>query len=84
VQVWDHNADGTITFNLLYSFEKDDRIFHKEFFEEQYIPFDKDMVIQKMMEMGYAHIRIRPVPCEKDETDFSKIDWYRVIGQKPE
>lgn len=37
VQCWDHNADGTIDFNLLYTFEKNDRIFQKEIFQEHYI-----------------------------------------------
>ena len=84
VQVWDHNTDGSITFNLLYTFEKDNRIFQKEQFEEHYHPFAKDMAVDRMKEMGYGEIVLLPFPCNSPEQDFSKIDWYRVIGRKTE
>ena len=84
VQVWDHNADGSITFNLLYTFEKDNRVFQREIFEEHYHPFGINLVLDKIKEMGYGNIVIQPVPSFEEEKDFSKIDWYRVIGQKPD
>ena len=83
VQVWDHNADGSITFNLLYSFEKDNNIFQREIFEEHYHPFGIDLALDKMKEMGYGNIVIKPFPYFTEEKDFSKVDWYRVIGEKP-
>ena len=83
VQVWDHNPDGSITFNLLYTFERDNRIFQKEIFEEHYHPFGINLALDKMREMGYDNIAIQPVPCFMEEKNFSKIDWYRVIGHKP-
>ena len=82
LQVWDHNGDGTITFNLLYCFEKNDRIFKKEIFEEHYFPFSKDMAEKKMIEMGYDDIELKPLPCMIEETYFDRIDWYRIIGRK--
>ena len=36
LQVWDYNADESMTFHLLYLFEKDGKIFQKEHFEEHY------------------------------------------------
>ena len=83
VQVWDHNTDGSITFNLIYSFEKDGCVFQREIFEEHYHPFGIDLALDKMKEMGYGNIVIKPVPCFMEEKDFSKADWYRVIGEKP-
>ncbi len=83
VQVWDHNADGSITFNLLYSFENNDRIFRKEAFEEHYHPFGIGLALDKMKDLGYVDIAVRPVPCYADVKEFSGMDWYRVIGQKP-
>lgn len=83
VQVWDHNLDGSITFNLLYTFEKDNHVFQREIFEEHYHPFGINLALDKMREMGYDNIAIQPVPCFMEEKDFSKIDWYRVIGHKP-
>ena len=37
----------------------------------------------KMKEMGYGNIVIKPFPYFTEEKDFSKVDWYRVIGEKP-
>lgn len=82
VQVWDHNIDGTITFNLLYTFERDHRIFQKEVFEEHYHPFPLELLEQKLREMGYGAFKLVPVPSTHPETDFSKIDWYRILAQK--
>ena len=84
VQVWDHNADGSITFNLLYSFEKDNNIFQREIFEEHYHPFGINLVLDKMKKMGYIDIDIKPFPIFMEEKDFDKIDWYSIIGKKPE
>ncbi len=84
VQVWDHNADGSITFNLLYSFEKDNNVFQREIFEEHYHPFGINLVLDKMKKMGYIDIDIKPFPIFMEEKDFDKIDWYRIIGKKPE
>ena len=81
-QVWDHNLDGSITFNLLYSFEKDERIFQREIFEEHYNPFPLELIEQQLKKMGYGPIRLRSLPCCNPEPDFSKIDWYHVIAQK--
>ena len=82
VQVWDHNPDGSITFNLLYTFEQDNRIVQKEIFEEHYHPFALNIVERKLAELGYDTPCVRPFPCSIPETDFDKMDWYRVIAQK--
>jgi hypothetical protein len=49
----------------------------------KYHPFGINLALDKMKEMGYGNIVIQPVPCFTEEKDFSQIDWYRVIGQKP-
>lgn len=82
VQVWDHAPDGTITFNLLYTFERNGRIFQKEIFEEHYHPFPKDLAANKLLAMGYTDLTLRPVPSFHPKTDFAKIDWYRLIAHK--
>ena len=82
VQVWDHHPDGSITFNLLYTFEHECKIVQKEIFEEHYHPFKLEMILHTLSEMHYGSVEIRPVPCETAETDFEKMDWYRLIAQK--
>ena len=84
VQVWDHNPDGSITFNLLYTFEKDNRIFQKEEFQEHYHPFGLDLALDKFKAMGYTEIGISPFPVSLKTKDFSEMEWYRLIGRKPE
>ena len=84
VQVWDHNADGSITFNLLYTFEQNGKIVQKEIFEEHYHPFPLRIVEEKLAELGYEELSLRPFPCSIPETDFEKIEWYRIIAKKPQ
>lgn len=82
VQVWDHNPDGSITFNLLYTFERDGRIFQKEIFEEHYHPFPLSLATDHLRSLGYTDLTLRPVPSTLPETDFAKMDWYRLIARK--
>ncbi|MBO4871877.1 MAG: class I SAM-dependent methyltransferase [Lachnospiraceae bacterium] len=82
VQVWDHNADGSITFNLLYTFEQENKIVQKEIFEEHYHPFPLKLVTDKLSALGYGSVCVRPFPCSVPETDFHKIEWYRLIARK--
>lgn len=82
VQVWDHNPDGSIAFNLLYTFERNGRIFQKEIFEEHYHPFPLSLAADKLRSLGYTDLTIHPVPSSLPKTDFAKMDWYRLIGRK--
>lgn len=82
VQVWDHNDDGSITFNLLYTFERDGRIFQKEIFEEHYHPFSLSLATDHLRSLGYTNLTLHPVPSNLPETDFTKMDWYRLIARK--
>ncbi|MBQ6195992.1 MAG: class I SAM-dependent methyltransferase [Lachnospiraceae bacterium] len=84
VQVWDHNPDGSITFNLLYTFEQNEKIVQKEIFEEHYYPFPLRIVEEKLSALGYDEPCLRPFPCDNPETDFRKMDWYRIIARKPQ
>ena len=83
VQVWDHNDDGSITFNLLYTFERNGRVFQKEQFEEHYHPFSKSLAVDKLLSLGYTDLTVRPVPSFAPVTDFDEMDWYRLIARKP-
>ena len=82
MQVWDHEPDGSITFNLLYTFEQNEKIVQKEIFEEHYHPFPLRIVKEKLSDLGYEELFLRPFPCDIPETDFEKMEWYRVIARK--
>ena len=82
MQVWDHEPDGSITFNLLYTFEQNEKIVQKEIFEEHYHPFPLRIVKEKLSDLGYEELSLRPFPRDIPETDFEKMEWYRVIARK--
>jgi len=82
VQVWDHNSDGTVTFNLLFTFEKENKIYRKEQFEEHYIPLSKKLIIDTLSEMGYHDISVLGFPAQFPVQDIEKADWLTIIAQK--
>lgn len=81
-QVWDYHEDASMTFNILYTFERDNIIFQKEVFEEHYFPISKSILIQKLDSMGYENIEIACFPAQFAMTEFEKVDWYTVIARK--
>lgn len=83
VQVWDHNPDGTIDFNLPFTFEKENRIFQKEYFIEHYNPISQQPLLKELRAMGYTDMEICLVPAQWGAyTD--EDDWYCVMARKPE
>ena len=82
VQAWDHHADGSITFNLLFTFEQNNRIFQQEIFEEHYYPVKQEILIDKLKDMGYTDIQIMPFPAQYGAFDIDKSDWYSVMAKK--
>jgi ubiquinone/menaquinone biosynthesis C-methylase UbiE len=84
IQVWDYEADGSVIFNLLYTFERENRIVQKEQFEEHYHPFSLQLALDQLQAMGYEAPEIRPFPCAVGEKAFEELEWYRLIAKKPE
>lgn len=82
IQVWDYHEDDTMTFNLLYTFEKDNQIFRKEKFEERYIPVKKQILLDKLAQMGYEDIEVMNFPVQQPYTNIDDVDWYCVIAKK--
>lgn len=82
IQVWDYNADDSMTFNLLYTFEKEGKIFQKEIFEEHYIPIKREILIQKLAQMQYEDIEIKCHPACFENVDAEAADWYCVMARK--
>ena len=81
VQFWDYQVNQTIDFNLLYTFEKDNRIFQKEIFQEHYHPVSQKLLLDKLSAMGYTGIEIRRFPIQAGEYT-EECDWYCVIAKK--
>lgn len=82
IQVWDYHADDTMTFHLLYTFEKDGRIVQKEQFAERYIPVRQALLLEKLEQLGYRDIQVLCHPACFTDVDVKKADWYCVMAHK--
>lgn len=82
MQVWDYNSDGSMTFNLLYTFEKDLKIYKKEKFEEHYNPVSKSLIIDKLTELGYNDVQLFNFPSYAPMMPFEDIEWYTIFARK--
>lgn len=82
VQAWDYHADGSMTFNILYAFEKDNHIFQKEIFEEHYFPISRNIITGKLREMGYENIDVKCFPAYFENVDIDRVEWHSIIARK--
>lgn len=80
-QVWDYNEDGSITFNIVYSFEKEKKIVRREIFEEKYYPIKREVLSNTLDSMGYEIKKTEnfPLQCCLPVDDF---EWYCILAQK--
>lgn len=82
MQVWDHLSDGSIVFNLVYTFERDNKIFQKERFEEHYHPVPQKLLLDKLMQLGYQDIQVKAFPVQFGTFDIENSEWYCVLAHK--
>lgn len=84
VQLWDYLADGTMDFNLMYTFERENKIERKEVFTEHYYPLPLSIITDTLLELGYSDLQLRPHPdCFPKELKFEEMGWYYLLAQKP-
>lgn len=84
VQVWDRHEDGSITFNLLYTFERENKIFQKESFEEHYFPLGRRVLLDRLEQLGYKEIEMMCLPAFQEAVKPEEADWYCVLARKQE
>lgn len=82
MQVWDHLSDGSIAFNLVYTFERDNKIFQKERFEEHYHPVPQKLLLDKLTQLGYQDIQVKAFPVQFGAFDIENSEWYCVLAHK--
>ena len=82
MQVWDHLLDGSILFNLLYTFERDNKIFQKERFEEYYHPVPQQLLLDKLAQLSYRDIQVKAFPVQFGAFDIENTEWYCVLAHK--
>lgn len=81
VQAWDYPADGSMAFNLLYTFERNNKIFQKEIFEEHYHPLPRQLLLDKLEDLGYRDIRQFCFPAFLEQ-DAEGAEWYCILAKK--
>lgn len=82
VQVWDYHVDDSMTFHLLYTFERENQIFQKEQFEERYIPVSRGILLEKLRRMGYVDVEVMNFPAYVTSVAVEGGDWYCVVARK--
>lgn len=82
IQVWDYHPDSSMTFNILYTFEKDNRIYRREEFTERYFPVRLEYLLGVLSDMKYTQIQISPLPAQWGEFDIDQTDWYCLMAKK--
>lgn len=81
VQVWDYPIDGTIIFNLLYTFEQNNKILQKEIFEEHYHPLPRQLLLDRLAQLGYQSVKQFCFPAFLNR-DAQGAEWYCVLAKK--
>jgi len=82
-QVWDFNPDGSVSFNLLYTFEKDGHIYDKAVFEELYYPIARDFIVTVLKGLGYANPVTMPfVYHGRNNVPPGQWHWYCILARK--
>ena len=81
VQVWDYPSDDSMIFNLLYTFERNNKIFQKEIFEERYHPISRQLLLDKLAELGYGEVRQFCFPAFLEQAA-EDAEWYCVLAKK--
>ena len=82
IQVWDYHEDASMTFNILYTFEKEGKIYRREEFTERYFPVKLDFLLGILRELNYTDIEIMPLPVQFGPFDREKTNWYCVMAKK--
>ena len=82
MQFWDYLPDGTVDFNLLYTFEQNNRIMQTEHFVEHYIPISRQLIVDKLRALGYQEIETMLMPAHFGSFDPVTSEWYCIIARK--
>lgn len=82
MQFWDYLPDGSIDFNLLYTFEKENCIQQHEHFVEHYIPVRQQLLLDKLAQLGYQNMELYSMPKHRGAFDIETTEWYCLIAKK--
>lgn len=81
IQFWEHHSDGTITFHIVFTLERDGKVLQREVFRELYHPLRRAVLEGALRDMGYTVQRIGPHPIQAP-FPAERSEWYCVLAQK--
>lgn len=81
IQFWEHHLDGTITFHIVFTLEKNGKIIQRETFEELYHPIKRSLVESTLRSLGYEIKRLENYPI-MDPRPLDEADWYCILAKK--
>ncbi len=82
VQFWDHHSEDHVCFNLLYTFERNARIFKEELKSVDYYPLKRDVLVKVLVDLGLEDIEVHHFVSQRD-VPFEQMNWYCVMAKKP-
>lgn len=81
IQFWEHHPDGTITFHIVFTLEKDGNIVQREVFREHYHPIRRKLVEDTIRKLGYDIVRLENMPVQA-QMPVEEFDWYCILAKK--
>ena len=81
IQFWEHHGDGTITFHIVFTLEKEGKILQREVFQELYHPIRRSVIENALREMGYQLQRLAPHPAQAP-FPAEESEWYCSLAKK--
>ena len=81
IQFWEHHTDGTITFHIVFTLEKEGNVIQREVFQERYNPIQRSLVEDTIRSLGYDIVRLENMPVQVD-MPVDDFDWYCILAKK--
>ena len=81
IQFWDYHADGSMTFNIVFTFERDGAVVQREIFEEHYHPVPRQVFEESLKRLGYEMVSLKNYPAQA-EIPVEDFDWYCMLARK--
>lgn len=81
IQFWEHHGDGTITFHIVFTLERDGKVLQREVFQELYHPIKRRVIEDALKKMGYQVERFAPHPVQAP-FPAEQSEWYCILAKK--
>lgn len=81
IQFWEHHLDGTITFHIVFTLEREGKVVQREVFQEFYHPIKRSVIENALEKMGYQIERFGPHPIQAP-VPAEEAEWYCILAKK--